>query len=226
MTSVLWLGLTIVVYMLARAFHDRVRSQLVNPAIVTIVLIILLLKVSATPYATYERGGRLLSFWLGPAVVALGLPLAQQLGSLRRHAFGIGVALVLGTLAGMVVAMGTATVLGASPLVVRSLAPRSATSSIAIGISASVGGVPALSAIVSILSGALGGGIGVALLRAAGVRSRLATGLALGAAAHGFGTARAASEGDDEGAAAAVAMGAVGLLTALLAPVVVRIMLR
>ena len=226
MTSVLWLCITIVVYMLARAIHDRMRSQLVNPAIVTIVLIILLLKVSATPYATYERGGRILTFWLGPAVVALGLPLARQLGSLRRHALGIGSALVLGTLVGMVVAMGTATLLGASPLVVRSVAPRSATSSIAIGISASVGGIPALSAIVSILSGALGGGIGVALLRAAGVRSRLATGLALGAAAHGFGTARAVSEGDDEGAAAAVAMGAVGLLTALLAPLLVSILLR
>jgi predicted murein hydrolase (TIGR00659 family) len=224
-TSVMWFGITILVYLLARALHDRVRTQLVNPAIVTIVLIVVLLQVTATPYATYQRGGRLLSFWLGPGVVALGLPLAQQLGSLRRHALGIGIALVLGTLVGMVVAMGTATLLGASPLVVRSLAPRSVTSSIAIGISASVGGIPALSAIVSILSGALGGGIGVALLRAAGVRSRLATGLALGAAAHGFGTARAASEGDDEGAAAAVAMGTVGLLTALVAPMVVSILL-
>ena len=224
MTSVMWFAVTIIVYLLARALHARVRTQMVNPAIVTIVVIVLLLRVSATSYATYERGGRLLSFWLGPAVVALGLPLAQQLGNLRRQALGIGIALALGTVVGMVVAMGTATMLGASALVVRSLAPRSATSSIAIGISASVGGIPALSAIVSILSGALGGGIGVALLRAVGVRSRMATGLALGAAAHGFGTARAASQGEEEGAVAAVAMGAVGLLTALLAPLVVRIL--
>ena len=226
MSSVMWLGVTIAVYLLARALHHRLRTQLVNPAIVTIGLIIVLLKVTGTPYATYERGGRLLSFWLGPAVVALGLPLAQHLASMRRHALGIGVALVLGALVGMVVAMGVATMLGASPLVVRSLAPRSATSSIAIGISSSIGGIPALSAIVSILSGALGGSIGVALLRAVGVRSRLATGLALGAAAHGFGTARAAGEGDEEGASAAVAMGTVGLLTALLAPLVTAAMTR
>ena len=226
MTSVMWFAVTIIVYLLARALHDRVRTQLVNPAIVTIVVIVLLLRVSATPYPTYERGGRLLSFWLGPAVVALGLPLAQQLGNLRRQALGVGIALVLGTVVGMVVAVGTAKLLGASLLVVRSLAPRSATSSIAIGISASVGGIPALSAIVSILSGALGGGIGIALLRVAGVRSRMATGLALGAAAHGFGTARAASEGEEEAAAAAVAMGTVGLMTALLAPLVVSILLR
>ena len=220
----MWLGITITVYLLARALHHHLRTQLVNPAIVTIALVIVLLQVSGTSYATYARGGRLLSFWLGPAVVALGLPLAQQLASMRRHALGIGIALMLGALVGMIVAMGVATVLGASPLVVRSLASRSATSSIAISIASSIGGIPALSAIVSILSGALGGSIGVALLRAAGVRSPLATGLALGAAAHGFGTARAAGEGDEEGASAAVAMGAVGLFTALVAPLVVRIL--
>ena len=222
MTSALWVGVTIIVYLLARALHQRLRTQLFNPAIVCIVLIIILLKVSGTSYTTYESGGRLLSFWLGPAVVALGLPLAQQLATMRRHSLGIGIALLLGALTGMVVAMGVATVLGASPIVVRSLASRSATSSIAIGIASSMGGLPALSAIVSILSGALGGSIGVGLLRVARVRSPLATGLALGAAAHGFGTARAASAGDEEGASAAVAMGAVGLLTALMAPFVVK----
>lgn len=226
MTSAFWLVATIVVYVLARALHGRARTQLANPALVSIAGIILLLKVTHTSYPTYEHGGRLLSFWLGPAVVALGLPLAQQLAALRRHALGIGVALAAGALVGMVVAIGVATVLGASPVVVRSLAPRSATSSIAIGISASIGGIPALAALVSILSGALGGGIGVALLRAVGVRSSLATGLALGAAAHGFGTARAAAEGDEEGASSAVAMGAVGLLTAVLAPLIVGLMLR
>lgn len=226
MTSVLWLGVTVIVYLLARALHHRLRTQLFNPAIVSIVLIIILLKVSGTSYTTYEPGGRLLSFWLGPAVVALGLPLAQQLAGMRRHAVGIGIALVLGALVGIIVAMGVATVLGASPLVVRSLASRSATSSIAVSISSSIGGIPALSAIVSILSGALGGSIGIALLRVARVRSPLATGLALGAAAHGFGTARAAGEGDEQGASAAVAMGAVGLLTALLAPIVVRLFER
>ena len=224
--AIAWTAVTIAVYLIARALHARVRTQLLNPAIVSIAVIIMLLKLTATPYPVYERGGRLLLFWLGPAVVALGLPLAQQLKAMRRHALGIGIALVLGALAGMTVAMATASLLGASPLVVRSLAARSATSSIAIGISASVGGIPALSAIVSILSGALGGSVGIALLRVAGVRSRLATGLALGAAAHGFGTARAAAQGDEEGASAAVAMGAVGLLTALLAPLIVPLFTR
>ena len=102
----------------------------------------------------------------------------------------------------------------------RSLAPRAATTPIALAVTARFGGIPALSAVVSIVTGALGGFGGVALLRAVGVRSRPATGLALGAAAHGLGTARAAGEGEVEGAASGMAMGIVGVLTALLAPLV------
>jgi putative effector of murein hydrolase len=106
----------------------------------------------------------------------------------------------------------------------RSLAPRSVTTPIAIAITARLGGIPALSAVVSIVSGALGGFVGVGLLRLTGIRSRLATGLALGAAAHGLGTARAADEGSTEGGAAGLAMGVMGILTALLAPIVVTLL--
>jgi putative effector of murein hydrolase len=142
----------------------------------------------------------------------------------RRNALGIALGLTAGAFVGIATAVGVATLLGASPVVVRSLAPRAATTPIAVAVAARLGGIPALSAVVSIVSGAIGGFIGVALLRAIGVRSRLATGLALGAAAHGLGTARAAGEGDVEGASAGMAMGVVGALTALLAPFVLALM--
>ena len=160
----------------------------------------------------------MIAFWLGPAVVALGVPLALQLERVRRNVLGIAIGLVAGAVVGIAVATGVATLLGASPVVVRSLAPRAATTPIAVAVTARLGGIPALSAVVSIVSGAIGGFIGVGVLRALGVRSRLATGLALGAAAHGLGTARAAGEGDVEGAASGMAMGVVGVLTALIAP--------
>jgi predicted murein hydrolase (TIGR00659 family) len=221
MTVALWLAVTIVVYLASRHVYSRTRLAVLNPALVSIAAIIALLVATRTPYAEYERAGRLLGFWLGPAVVALGLPLALQLETVRRNAVGIALGLGAGALAGIAVAVGVATLLGASPVIVRSLAPRAATTPIAVVIAARLGGIPALSAVVSIVSGAIGGFIGVALLRAIGVRSRLATGLALGAAAHGLGTARAAGEGDVEGASAGMAMGIVGVLTALLAPLVV-----
>lgn len=218
MTETLWLVVTLAVYLASRALYLRTRWAILNPALVSIAAIIALLLATRTPYADYERGGRLIAFWLGPAVVALGVPLALQLERVRRNALGIATGLAAGAIVGIAVATGVATLLGASPVVVRSLAPRAATTPIAVAITARLGGIPALSAVVSIVSGAIGGFIGVGVLRAVGVRSRLATGLALGAAAHGLGTARAAGEGDVEGAASGMAMGVVGVLTALIAP--------
>ena len=218
MTGALWFVATLAVYLASRALYRRTRWAVLNPALVSIAAVIALLVATRTPYADYERGGRVIAFWLGPAVVALGLPLALQLERVRRNALGITTGLVAGAVVGIAVATGVATLLGASPVVVRSLAPRAATTPIAVAITARLGGIPALSAVVSIVSGAIGGFIGVGVLHAVGVRSRLATGLALGAAAHGLGTARAAGEGDVEGAASGMAMGVVGVLTALIAP--------
>ena len=223
MTSLLWIIVTLAVYAAARVAYDRTRLAVLNPAIISIAAVMIILLATRTPYAQYERGGRVIGYWLGPAVVALGLPLAQQLERVRRNFSPISLALLAGAVTGVVVAVVIARALGAPPVIVRSLAPRSATTPIAIAITARLGGIPALSAVVSIVSGALGGFIGVGLLRFTGVRSRLATGLALGAAAHGLGTARAADEGDVEGGASGLAMGVMGILTALLAPLVVAL---
>jgi predicted murein hydrolase (TIGR00659 family) len=220
----LWLLLTVAVYAGARVVYARTRWPVSSPAIVSIAAIIALLRLTGTPYLQYMEGGRVLSFWLGPAVVALGLPLALQLAAVRRNAAVIGIALTTGAAMGLLTAVIVARMMGASPAVVLSLAPRSVTTPIAIAITARLGGIPALSAVVSIVSGAVGGVVGVGLLRAAGVRSPLATGLALGAAAHGLGTARAADEGAREGAASGMAMGLVGVITALLAPWLVGVL--
>jgi len=226
MTSLLWIGVTLLVYAATRVAYDRTRRAVLNPAILSIAVMIALLLATHTPYAQYERGGRVIAFWLGPAVVALGVPLALQLERVRRNLSAISFALLAGAMTGILVAVMVAHVMGASPAIVRSLAPRSITTPIAIAVTARLGGIPALSAVVSIVSGAIGGFVGVRLLRASGVRSRLATGLALGAAAHGLGTARAADEGEVERGAAGLAMGVMGILTALLAPLLVALVLH
>lgn len=224
MTALLWIVVTVLAYAVARVAYDHTRLAVLNPAIVSIAAVMIILVATRTPFAQYERGGRWITFWLGPAVVALGLPLAQQLGRVRRNLAAISLSLLAGSVTGIVVAVVIAHVLGAPPVIERSLAPRSVTTPIAIAITARLGGIPALSAVVSIVSGALGGFVGVGLLRLTGIRSRLATGLALGAAAHGLGTARAADEGATEGGAAGLAMGVMGILTALLAPIVVALL--
>jgi predicted murein hydrolase (TIGR00659 family) len=224
LSAALAVAATVAVFELARRLHRRVGSPLLHPVLVAIVAMIGALEALGVEYATYNRGGRLLSFWLGPAVVALGLPLFRQMEGIRRSARAVLASLLAGGAVGIVTACGVAALLGASPEVVRSLAPRSVTTPIAIEIARRAGGIPSLSAAVVILSGVLGAAVGPALLRAAGVRSRTATGIALGAAAHGVGTARAVEEGEVEAAGAGIAIGLMGVVTAVLTPLVLALL--
>lgn len=224
--AVLAIAATLAVYAAARRLQRRTGSLLLHPVLVSIVVLIAALRLLGVDYETYDRGGRLLTFLLGPAVVALGLPLDRQLEEIGRRGRAVLVSLAAGSVIGVVAAVGTAALLGASEVVVRSLAPRAVTTPIAIGIAERVGGLPALSASVVILSGVFGAVVGPPLLRRIGVRSRTAFGLALGAAAHGVGTARAAEEGDVEAASSGLAIGLMGVGTAIVAPLVLALMQR
>lgn len=209
--------LTLAVYAGASVLYARLGWALLNPLLVTIATLIGLLLVLGIPYVTYDEGGRLLSFFLGPAVVALGVPLAERWDAIRRQGRAIALAIGVGSVVGVLSAAGTAALLGASPEVVLSLAPRAVTTPIALGIAERIGGEPSLAAAFVIASGIVGAVIGPGLLRAMRVRPA-AFGLALGAAAHGIGTARALEEGEAEGAAAGLAIALMGIGTAVVAP--------
>lgn len=211
---------TLAVYAAGRWLQRRTGSVLLHPVLVSIVVLIALLRATGISYETYDHGGRVFTFLLGPAVVALGLPLYRQMAEIGRRGRAVLVSLAAGSIVGVVSAAGTALLLGGSDAVVRSLAPRAVTTPIAIGIAERVGGLSALSAAVVILTGVLGAVIGPPLLRWMGVRSRTAFGLALGAGAHGVGTARAAEEGEVEAAAAGLSIGLMGVATAVVAPLV------
>ena len=223
-SALLALAATLAVYALAQRLQRRLGWTLLHPVLVSILVLIAALRLLGVEYATYDRGGRLLSFFLGPAVVALGVPLYRQRDELRRNARALFVSILAGGAVGVLAASGTAALLGASPAVVRTLAARSVTTPIAVAVAARVGGIPALAAAVVILSGIFGAVVGPPLLRWAGVRSRSAFGIALGAAAHGVGTARAVEEGEVEAAGSGLAIGLMGVATALLAPVLLALL--
>jgi predicted murein hydrolase (TIGR00659 family) len=215
---------TIVVYAGAVALYQATRSFLLNPVLVSIVVLAAALALLDIPHSAYDRGGRLLAFLLGPAVVALGVPLYRQSRELLLRRRALGIAVTAGSAIGVLSGTLTALLLGAPADVARSLSPRSVTTPIAIEISAGVGGIPALTAVLVIASGVLGAVVGPAILRAAGVRSRTAVGFALGAAAHGIGTVRAAEEGAPETASAGLAIGLMGIATALWAPLILWVL--
>lgn len=211
-------GLTLVAYVLAQRLYERFRLILLNPVAVSILVLIALLKIGQIPYRSYAAGGDLILFLLGPAVVALGLPLYERRAEILRRKLPILVGVLAGAVASILSASGLAWLLGGSHEVVRSLAPKSVTTPIAIGIAEKIGGIAPLTAALVVLTGCLGAVCGPEFCRLIGVRSSVACGLAVGTASHGIGTARMLEIDPLAGAVSGLAIGLNGLVTAFILP--------
>lgn len=215
------LTLTVLAYLAAdRVYRHLGMHPLANPVLWSVIALALVLHVTGISYERYFEGAQFIHVLLGPATVALAVPLYKALGTLRQSWRGIALALPTSVVVASLGAVGLALVLGAAATTIASLAPKAVTTPIAMGIAEQIGGLPTLTAVFVILTGIVGGVLGPPLLSLLGVRDARARGIALGAAAHGIGTARAFNEGPETGAHASLAMGLAGLLTALLLPVV------
>jgi predicted murein hydrolase (TIGR00659 family) len=225
-SPLLGLTLTLCAYVFAQWVYARCGlSPLANPVAIAIALISLVLVASGMSYQRYFAGAQFVHFLLGPATVALALPLARQMPRLRRSLFPLACALLAGSVTAIVSAVAVAGLLGASPQLLRTIAPKSATSPIAMAVAEHLGGIPALTAVLVICTGIFGAIIGRSLMNALRVESHAARGLALGVACHGIGTARAFQVSAEMGAYAGLGMGLNGVLTALLAPWLVPLLL-
>jgi predicted murein hydrolase (TIGR00659 family) len=222
----LWLTATLAAYALGdAAFRAAGRRPFVNPVLVAVVLLGAVLWATATPYATYFEGAQFVHFLLGPATVALALPLWDNLAHVRRAALPIAAALLAGSATAVVSALGIAWAFGIRGEVLISLAPKSATAPVALGISDAIGGSPTLTAVLVILTGITGAVVATPLLNLLGMTDWRARGFAVGVAAHGIGTARAFQVNPVAGAFAGLGMGLNAVLTAFLAPALLRLFL-
>ena len=221
-----WLTATLAAYAAGDAlFRAAGRRPWLNPVPIAVVLLALVLGLTGTPYATYFEGAQFVHFMLGPATVALAVPLYLNLGRVRSAALPMLAALVAGSLTAMVSAVGVAWALGVRGETLVSLAPKSATAPVAMGVSEAIGGSPTLTAVLVILTGISGAIIATPLLNALKITDWRARGFAVGVAAHGIGTARAFQVNETAGAFAGIGMGLNALLTALLAPMVIGLFL-
>lgn len=217
----LWLTATLVAYWLGViAFRAAGRRPWVNPVLVAVIVLTVILSATGTEYSSYFEGAQFVHFMLGPATVSLAVPLYANLGRVRRAALPILAALGAGSLTAVVAALGLARLLGADDAVLASLAPKSATAPVAIGISEGLGGEPTLTAVLVLLTGIFGAMTAIPLLNLLRIRDPRAQGLAVGVAAHGIGTAQAFQVNETAGAFAGIGMGLNAVLTALIAPLV------
>jgi predicted murein hydrolase (TIGR00659 family) len=215
----LWLTATLAAYLIGdAAFRATGRQPIVNPVLIAVALLAGLLWLTATPYATYFEGAQFVHFLLGPATVALAVPLAENLPRVRRAALPIACALLAGSLTAVTSALAIAHAFGVTGEALASLAPKSATAPVAIGISESLGGSPTLTAVLVILTGIIGAVVATPLLNLLGLKDWRARGFAVGVAAHGIGTARAFQVNPTAGAFAGLGMGLNAIVTALIAP--------
>lgn len=223
-TPLVGLTVTLLAYQLAYWAYSRLRmNPLANPVAISVALLVFLLWVTGTPYATYFEGAQFVHFLLGPATVALAVPLYSNLDTLKRNLVPLGGALVAGSLAAVASAVGIGWLLGASRESLLSLAPKSVTTPIAMGITEKLGGLPSLTAVLVVATGILGAILARGTLNLLRIDDHAARGFAIGVAAHGIGTARAFQVSETMGAFAGLAMGLNGLLTAFLFPLLVRL---
>ncbi|MFZ6675979.1 LrgB family protein [Undibacterium sp. Xuan67W] len=218
-SPLLGLTATLLAYQFAYKLYERAKfSPLANPVAIAVILLVLLLTLTHTPYKTYFNGAQFVHFLLGPATVALAIPLYQQLGKLKRDWFAFLMGALLGSATAIVSAMCIAWLFGASAVTILSIAPKSVTMAIAMGITEKVGGLPSLTAVLVMITGILGATMARGLLNLARIKDESIRGFALGVSAHGIGTARAFQVSEQMGAFAGLAMGISGLLTALILP--------
>lgn len=217
------IGITLGAYQLAVAAYDKARKVYLQPVLVSMVILIGILLACGLSYDEYRDSTAILGILLGPATVALAVPLYLNLRRIRQLFWPTLTTLVLGGVFVTGLCLGLGWLLGADHMILMTLAPKSVTSPIAMLVAEQMGGVAALAAVFVLITGVLGAIFGPALLSWAGVDNPAARGMALGMTAHAVGTSQALQEGEETGAFAALGMSLMGVATALCLPLAVSL---
>jgi predicted murein hydrolase (TIGR00659 family) len=218
--------LTLLGYQLGRGLRERTGGHpLAQPVLVAIIVVGTTISLVDVGYADYRNGTELIAFWLGPATVALAVPLHRQARRLRGFMTPMLVAIPVGAVVSVATGILLVRVCGGGELLARTMAPKAATTPVSIAVSDGIHGLPPLTAVLTIVAGILGAVAGPAVLTLLRVRDRRARGLALGAVSHGIGTSRALVEDQTEGAFAGLSMGLTALATSILVPLLVALLL-
>jgi predicted murein hydrolase (TIGR00659 family) len=214
-SPVFGVAITLGVYIAALALNKRVRWA--HPLVTTCGGLVALLWLLKVDQPHYQAGGSMVSFMLGPATVALGVPMYKQAKRLKDSLGVLGVAIGAGSLVGMITAGATAALLGAPREIVMSAVPKSVTTPIAMEVARQLHGIPELAAAMAVTAGAIGSLMGPELMRSLRIRHDLAVGAAMGTASHGLGTARCVRDSELQASTASLAMAMAGIATSIMA---------
>lgn len=214
------LALVVGTYIAATILYKKTHLSVLHPLLTSIFVIIVILEFLDVEYASFQQGSHLIHFMLGPSVVALGYVLFEQMKYLKGNVVSILTSVFVGAIVGIISVIVIGKLMGADQSLIATLQPKSVTTPIAMGISEKNGGIPSLTAVIVVAVGIFGSIVGPAVMKVLGIESRIAKGLALGASSHGVGTAAAIQLGAVEGALSGLAISLMGIMTAILVPVI------
>lgn len=218
------LWLTVTVYWVANILRTRTGNVLFNPVLLSTTAIILYLFALGIDYATYHDAAEFIDFWLKPAVVGLAVPLYNNWGKIRKQWLPIVVSQGAGSITGIVSAVYIAHWMGADREVTLSLAAKSVTNPIAIEITKTIGGIPAITAAMVIVAGMIGQMAGYRMMSASSVKKPMSQGMSMGSASHAMGIAISMERSKKYAAYASLGLIFNGVLTALFVPVLIPLM--
>ena len=221
-TPLLWLTLTLIVYQIAYAIYEHFDARaILNPVLLSVAIVITVLFASGTNYSTYFEGAKFIHFLLGPATVALAIPLYSQKEKLKEIFLPLLGALMIGSFTAIMSVVFIGNLLGLSREVMLSMLPKSVTAPIAMGISEQIAGLPSLTGVMVIFTGVTGAILAPVIFKIINVSDHSIRGVAIGLTSHGIGTARAFQISTEKGAFAGLAMGLNAAVSAILVPVIV-----
>ena len=210
------IAISIGFFSIGMMLKNRLKTNLMNPLLFTIVVIILILLIFDIPFETYDQGGKMINLFLGPATAALAYSIYLRIKLLKIYSIPIIIGCTAGSLASMGSVYAFCRLFNLDGVLTATLIPKSVTAPIAIEISTQLGGIPSVTVAIVIITGIIGAILAPYLIRFLGISDPVAAGIAIGCSSHGIGTAKAIEIGDIEGAMSGIAIGVSGLITAVL----------
>lgn len=216
--------LSIICFEIGLYTYKKTKLPLLNPLLICITLIVIILLSSNISLDSFNKGGKLISFFLGPATVVLAVPLYNKLETIKEYAIPIALGVTVGSITAIFSIFYISKFFGLTSELTLSLVPKSITTPIGIEVSKVIGGVPAITVAAIIITGIMGAVISPIVCRIFKITDKIAIGISIGTSSHAIGTTKAIEMGETEGAMSGLAIGIAGLITSFLAPILIKLL--
>lgn len=212
-------ALSLLAYIAGIMLKKKFKLSILNPLLVSIVLVILFLAMFRIDYESYNQGGKYISYFLTPATVCLAIPLYQQIDLLKENFKAITIGILTGVVTSLVSILALSVIFKLSHELYVTLLPKSITTAIGIAVSEELGGIKTITVAVIVLTGITGNVIGEGICKLFKIKNPISVGLAFGTSSHAIGTTKALELGEAQGAMSSLSIAVSGLLTVVLAPI-------